>query len=155
MNRSIGTGKIVVELCSEPISSSVWRKRSWIATGSAADHRGRLRELVRGLELALGGDDLRAPLALGLGLARHRALHRLRDLDVLDLDGRDLDSPRLGLLVDDALELVVEAVALGQQRVELGAAEHGAQRRLRDLRRREQVVLDLHDRSRSAFTTRK
>ena len=31
--RSIGTGKIVVELCSEPISTSVWRNRSWIATG--------------------------------------------------------------------------------------------------------------------------
>ena len=33
VKRSIGTGKIVVELRSEPTSISVWRKRSWIATG--------------------------------------------------------------------------------------------------------------------------
>ena len=145
-NRSIGTGKIVVEFRSEPTSISVWRKRSWIAVGLPADRRGSLRKLVGGLELALGGDDLRAPLALGLGLARHRPLHRLRDLDVLDLDRRDLDAPRLGLLVDDPLQLVVQAVALREQRVQLGAAEHGAQSRLGDLRRRQQVVLDLHDR---------
>ena len=51
-------------------------------------------EPLRGLVLALGVDDLRPPLALGLGLARHRPLHAARDLDVLDLDDRDLDSPR-------------------------------------------------------------
>ena len=45
-------------------------------------------EALRGLELALGVDHLGAPLALGLGLARHRALHLLRQVDVLDLDGR-------------------------------------------------------------------
>ena len=39
------------------------------------DHRRRVLEPLASLELALGGDDLRAPLALGLGLARHRALH--------------------------------------------------------------------------------
>ena len=146
MKRSIGTGKIVVELRSEPTSISVCRKRSWIATGCLPIVAAACGELVGGLELALGRDDLRAPLALGLGLARHRPLHRLRDLDVLDLDRRDLDAPGLGLLVDDPLQLVVQAVALGQQRVELGAAEHRAQRRLRDLRGRQQVVLDLHDR---------
>ena len=100
----------------------------------------------RGLELALGVDDLRAALALGLGLARHRVLHALGDLDVLDLDGRDLHAPGLGLVVDDLLQVLVEALALGQQRVELGLAEHRAQRRLRDLRGRGQHVLDLDDR---------
>ena len=73
-----------------------------------ADDLGRLGELLRGLELALGGDDLGAPLALGLGLAGHRPLHLSGQLDVLDLDGRDLDAPGLGLLVDDLLQLVVE-----------------------------------------------
>ena len=43
-------------------------------------------EALGGRELALGVDDLRAPLALGLGLAGHGALHRLREFDVLDLD---------------------------------------------------------------------
>jgi hypothetical protein len=55
--------------------------------------------------------------------------------DVLDLDSRDLHAPRLGLLVDDLLQALVEGLALGQEGVEVGPAEHGAQRRLRDLRR--------------------
>ena len=58
------------------------------------------RELVGGLELALGVDDLGPPLALGLGLAGDRVLHPLGDLDVLDLDRGHLDPPRLGLGVD-------------------------------------------------------
>ena len=109
----------------------------------AADHVGRLGELRRRLELALGVDDLRAALALGLGLAGDRVLHPLGDLDVLDLDRRDLDPPRLGLGVDHLLERLVEPLALGQQRVEVGAAEHRAQRRLGDLQRRVVEVLDL------------
>ena len=39
------------------------------------DHHRRVLQPLGGLELALGRDHLRAPLALGLGLARHRALH--------------------------------------------------------------------------------
>src|SRR4051794_24478883 len=57
---------------------------------------------------------LRPPLALGLGLLGHRPLHRLRDADVADLDGGDLDPPRLGLLVDDLLQVLVELLALGE-----------------------------------------
>src|SRR5205085_11718336 len=47
------------------------------------DDLGRLGELLTGLELALGVNDLRSLFALGLGLPRHRALHRRRQLDVL------------------------------------------------------------------------
>lgn len=54
--------------------------------------------------LAVGASAWRAALALGLGLARHRVLHPLRDLDVLDLDRGDLHPPRLGLIVDDLLD---------------------------------------------------
>jgi hypothetical protein len=86
------------------------------------------------LELALGVDDLRAPLALGLGRAGHRALHGLRDLDVLDLDHRHLHAPGLGLVVDDLLQVLVEALPLGQQLVEVGPSQYRAQRRLGDLR---------------------
>src|SRR3954452_20574635 len=110
------------------------------------DDVGGLAQARGGLELALGVDDLRAPLALGLGLTGHRVLHPLRDPDVLDLDGRDLHSPRLRLLVDDLLELVVELLALGEQRVEVGLAEHRAQRGLRDLRGGLEEALDLDDR---------
>ena len=103
-------------------------------------------ELLGGLVLALRADDLRAPLALGLGLPRHRALHRGRQLDVLDLDDGDLDAPGRRVLVDDVLEDLVDLVALGEQLVERVLAEHRAQRRLGDLRRRHEEVLDLRRR---------
>jgi hypothetical protein len=76
------------------------------------DHERGVLQALRGLELTLGCDHLRPPLALCLGLARHRPLHALRDLDVLHLDDRDLDSPRRGLLVDDRLEDRVDLLAL-------------------------------------------
>ena len=98
------------------------------------------------LELTLGRDDLRAPLALRLRLPGHRALHPGRDLDVLHLDDGDLDAPGRGRLVDDRLEDRVDLVALGEELVEDVLAEHRAQGRLRDLRGGDHVVLDLHDR---------
>ena len=78
---------------------------------------------------------------------RHRVLHRGRDLDVLDLDRRDLDPPRVGVLVDDVLERLVELLALAERHVEVRLAEHGAQRRLGDLRGGDQVALDVDDRA--------
>jgi hypothetical protein len=107
---------------------------------------GGLGQPRRRLELGLGVDHLGAAITLGFRLAGHRALHVLGDPHVLDLDGDDLDSPRFGLLVDDALQFLVEVLALGEQGVELGLAEHGPQRGLRDLGRRLQVVLDVDDR---------
>ena len=110
------------------------------------DAIGGLAQLLGGLVLALRADDLRAPLALGLCLTRHRALHRRGQLDVLDLDDRDLDAPGRGVRVDDVLQDPVDLVALGEQLVERVLAEHGAQGRLRDLRRGNEVVLDLRHR---------
>src|SRR5438046_2619505 len=100
---------------------------------------GRVGELRRRLELAVGVDDLGAPLALGLGLLGHRALHVLGQVDLLDLHGRDLDAPGLRVLVDDALELLVDLVPRREEVVELDLAEDAAPRRLRDLRRSVEV----------------
>jgi hypothetical protein len=74
-------------------------QRRWVA----ADDVRCLRKFLRGLELALGVDDPGAALSLCLGLAGHRPLHLLGNLDVLDLDDRNLDAPGRGLLVDDPL----------------------------------------------------
>ncbi len=108
-------------------------------------HLGCVLQPLRGLELALGGDHLRAPFALGLGLARHCPLHARRDLDVLDLDDRDLDAPGGRGLVDDGLEDRVDLVALREELVQHVLPEHRAQGRLGDLRRRRHEVLDLDD----------
>ena len=65
---------------------------------------------------------------------------------MLDLDVGDLDAPGVGLLVEDVLDVGVQLVALGQHLVELVLAEHRAQRGLRQLAGRLQIVLDLDDR---------
>ena len=63
-------------------------------------------------------NDLRALFPFRLGLARHRALHVLRQIDVLHLDGRHLDSPWLRMLIEDLLQLLIQAVPLRQQVIE-------------------------------------
>src|SRR5678815_208787 len=62
-------------------------------------------ELLRGLQLALGVNDLRAPGALRLRLRRDRADHALVQVDVLDLDIGDLDAPWCRVLVENALDV--------------------------------------------------
>ena len=111
----------------------------------AREQRRGLDELRRRLVLAVGVNDLRAPLALGFRLPCDRADHAFVDVDVLDLDVRDLDAPDVGRCVEDLLDIDVQPVALGEQLVELVLAEHGAQRRLRHLPRRFHVILDVDD----------
>ncbi len=107
---------------------------------------GGFEELLRGLLLAFGADHFRAPLALGLGLARDHPDHALVEVDVLDLDVRHLDSPRVGLRVENVLDVVVELVALGEHLVEVVLAEHRAQGRLGEFARRLLEVLHLDHR---------
>src|SRR5882762_9214195 len=90
-------------------------------------------QLLGRLGLALGVDDLGAPGALGLGLLRHGANHAFIEIHVLDLDVRDLDAPVLGGLIEDALQVDVQLVALREQVVHLVLTHHRAQRRLRHL----------------------
>ena len=111
-----------------------------------AERGGRLDQLGRGLLLALGVDDLRAPRPLGLGLLRHRADHALVQVHVLDLDVRDLDAPDVSRLVENALDVDVQLFALRQHRIELVLAEHGTERRLRELARGFEGIGDLDDR---------
>src|SRR6266540_3206558 len=110
------------------------------------EHQRRLQQLLGGLQLALGMDYLGATFALGLGLARDRTYHRLVDVDVLYFDGGDLDAPRVGLRVEDLLDVGVQLLTLGQHVVELVLAQYRAQRRLRELRSRLEEIRDLDDR---------
>src|SRR5208282_5643707 len=105
----------------------------------------RLGQALRRLKFALGRDHLGAPFALGLGLRSDRALHVLRQVNVLELDEHDLDSPRLGLGIDDRLDARVDFVALAQELVEFGLPAYGAQRGLRELHGGEQVICHLGD----------
>src|SRR5437879_12462397 len=80
-------------------------------------HGGGLQQLLGGLQLAFGVDHLGAPLALGFGLARNGAHHRLVQVDVLDLDVGDLDAPGVGLRVEDSLDVEIELLEIGRAHV--------------------------------------
>src|ERR1019366_8771553 len=71
-----------------------------------------MSELTRRERLPLGRDDLRALLTLSLSLASHRALHAVRQLNVTQLDNRDLNTPLLGLNIKDLLDVLVDLVSL-------------------------------------------
>src|SRR5262249_10982818 len=114
--------------------------------GLLRQHLRRLRELFRGLQLAVGMDHLGAALTLRFGLPRDRPHHGGIDVDVLDLHRGYLDAPGIGLRVEYALNVEIQLVALGEELVELMLAENGAQRRLRELARRLEEVRNLDDR---------
>ena len=113
--------------------------------GLGGHERGGVDQLGGGVELALGVDDLGAALAFGLGLLGHGAQHVLRHVDLLDLDGDDLEAEGRGVAVDDGLDALVELVAVGEHLVEIDFAEDGAQRGLGELRGLVDVVGDLDD----------
>jgi hypothetical protein len=74
-------------------------------------------------QFAVGGDDPCPSLTLGLGLARHRPLHRIGQDDVLDFDAVDVDSPAQRGAVDHQFQALVEVFAIGQQVVEVAFAD--------------------------------
>src|SRR5467141_360768 len=113
--------------------------------GMCVDHVRRHPQLLRRLVLALRRDHLRAPLALGLRLPGHRALHLGRQIDGLHLHRRHLDSPGLGVQVEHLLKLLVDLLSLGEQVVEIQLAQRAAQRGLRELGGGVEEVLDLDD----------
>ena len=97
-------------------------------------HGRGLGQLGRRLKFAFGGDDLGAALALRLGLPGDGALHILRDIYLLHLNLGYLDTPRLGILVKDLLQLGVNLFALRKDGVQFELSDQAAQRGLRQLR---------------------
>jgi hypothetical protein len=64
-----------------------------------------LDELLGRLLLAHRIDHFGAPQPLRLGLLGNRAHHGLIEIDILDLNGGDLDAPGVGLLIKDLLDV--------------------------------------------------
>lgn len=108
---------------------------------------GRFVELLRCLLFAFGVDHPCPPFALGLGLLRHGPNHGFIDIDMLDLDVGNLDSPCVGVRVDNILNILVELVALGEQFIEFVLPKHGTQGRLRKLAGSVDELFDLDDRA--------
>ena len=89
-----------------------------------------LDELLSGLQLALGVDDFGAPQALGLGLLGDGADHLFVEVDVLEFNIGDFNAPRVGLIIEDLLDVLIEFFAFGQHLVQFMTADDRAQRRL-------------------------
>ena len=106
---------------------------------------GGLPEFVGGLELPLGVDDLRAPVAFGLRLGGHGPLHRVGEVHILDFHDGDFNPPRLGVPIDDLLQAVVHFVPLRQEVIEFRLTQRAAQGRQGHLGRGEQEILHLQN----------
>ena len=96
-----GAGKTTVVFFSTPSSARVCRfrscKRQWVlhhGVGCVAECRG-------GACFTFGGNDFGSLLSLGLGLTGHRALHAVRQLDVLELHQGYLHTPFHGGDIED------------------------------------------------------
>lgn len=71
---------------------------------------------------AFGGDDGGAAFALSLGLFGHSAFHIGRELDVLKANALDINTPFVGLGVDDFADLGGDFVAFAKDFVEVEVA---------------------------------
>src|SRR3990172_6150463 len=78
-------------------------------------------------------NDLGAFLALGFRLAGHDALERFRQDHIFDFDDVGFDTPRLSLTVNDLAQALVDLIAMCQQFIQVGLAQHTPQGCLRDL----------------------
>jgi hypothetical protein len=67
-----------------------------------------LRELVGDFGFRLAQNDARLPLALRLRLPRHGVFQRLRNAHVANLHRLHGDAPRIGLLVENALQFAAQ-----------------------------------------------
>ncbi len=85
-------------------------------SGLLFQHFGGVRQLGGSFKFAFRVNNLSAALAFRFRLAGDGALHILRNIDLLDLNLRYLDTPRLGILVKDLLQFGVNLFALGENR---------------------------------------
>ncbi len=100
----------------------------------------------RGLILSFCSNDFRTPLALGFCLFGHGTLHFLRQVQVFNFDGVDLDPPLIRFRVQDRLQAMIDTVTLGQEFVQLKLPQHIAQHCLRFLIRCRVPIFDIDNR---------
>src|SRR5579862_854588 len=103
------------------------------------------RQVLRGGSFTFRMNDFGAALALGFGLAGDGADHLIGEIHLFHLDHRDLHAPGSGVLIERALKLHVELLALAEELIELHFSEHAAQRGLGQLRGGIKIIRDLND----------
>ncbi len=76
-----------------------------------------IRQLLRGLKLSFGMNNLGPPFPLRLRLLSHSPLHLLWQINVLQLNQNHLNPPRIGLNIKNLLNPAVNPFPLGQKLV--------------------------------------
>ncbi len=85
---------------------------------------GGFGEIFTGHQFTFRIDDGGTFLTLGLGLFGHGANHRLGELDVLELDSLDIDTPFGRVFVDDREDFGGDLFSLGEEFIERGLASY-------------------------------
>ena len=93
--------------------------------GGSGHHGGGISQFLRRLQFAFSVNDLGAPLALGLGLLGHGALHLEWQVDIFDFDHAHLDTPWFSLCIDYFLKFSIDLITVGQQIIELKLTQNG------------------------------
>lgn len=86
---------------------------------SLGEHMGSFSDSSSGGFFAFGGDDGGAAFAFGFGLFGHGAFHVRRELNVLKFNVFDIDTPFVGLGVDDFANLDGDFVALAKDLIKV------------------------------------
>ena len=150
---STGIMATIVLLCSTPISVSVCSRLSSRAPGTVLMIFAAFVSLVAAscspsaltIRARFSADRFRFP--------GDRALHLLGDVDILDLDRIDLDSPFDRGIPKQLLEPVVDRGAVLEHEIEVALADRVAKRRFGSLNRRAAPILDrCHDLDRRVRT---
>ncbi len=95
--------------------------------GSLGEHTGGFGDGGSGGFFAFGRDDSGAAFAFGFGLLGHGAFHVGGELDILKFDIFNINTPFVGLGVDDFADLSRDFVTFAENFVEVEIAGHIAQ----------------------------
>src|SRR5438067_4363818 len=102
-------------------------QRGWIVPVG----RCGLRKFIRDLGFSLTENVSSLAFPFCLRLARHGVLESLRDSYIANFHGLNRDSPRIRLLIQNALQFAAQRLALGDHLREFMAADRFAQAGLR------------------------
>ena len=108
-----------------------------------AEQLGRFYQLPSRLFLTSRVNHLGTPFPLCFGLFCNGTDHAFVDIDMFDLNVGDLDSPLIGLLIQDLLDVQIQTFAFGQQLIEFVLTEHRTKRCLCQLTSRFHVSLNI------------
>jgi len=110
---------------------------------AGTDYIGGPGQFFRSLILAIGMDDFGSSLPLRFRLPGDGSPHTLREVHLFRLYKRYLDSPWVGLPIQNLLKLHIDPVPLRKQLIQINLPNNASQGGLSELRGGIKIVFDL------------